>query len=84
MKQENPNLKVILTFADEKAGHVGTIYQATNAIYLGPTPDGKHKYMYIVGGNEKAIKALLPTEKIPYPKKGVKHPLPKGSGLVRP
>ena len=38
IKKEKPNLKVIITRAD--AGrHVGSIYQATNAIYLGKSRD---------------------------------------------
>jgi len=38
IKKEKPNLKVIISRAD--AGrHVGAIYQATNAIYLGKSRD---------------------------------------------
>mgnify|MGYP000893375014 CR=1 FL=1 len=66
VKEDKPNVKVVLTFADEKAGHVGSIYQATNAIYLGQK-DGKHKYIYILKGNAKAIKAKLQPQD--YPKK---------------
>ena len=30
-----PNVKAIVTYADPSQGHVGTIYQATNAVYQG-------------------------------------------------
>lgn len=66
IKQEFPEIKVVLTFADEKAGHMGSIYQATNAIYLGKS-GGKHKYAYILRGNLNAIKNLLGNKS--YPKK---------------
>ena len=34
-KQDRPNYKAVLTFADATQGHLGIIYQATNAIYSG-------------------------------------------------
>lgn len=43
IKQDKPQLKVIITRAD--AGrHVGSIYQATNAIYLGKSRDSMRPY----------------------------------------
>lgn len=67
IKEEFPDVKVVITFADEKAGHLGGIYQATNAIYLGKSPMGKHKYAYILRGNIEALQNLLQAK--PYPKK---------------
>ena len=32
-----PDVWAVVTFADEEMGHIGTIYQATNAIYTGTT-----------------------------------------------
>jgi len=66
LKQEFPLVKIVITFADESEGHMGTIYQATNAIYLGKS-DGKHKYAYILRGNLKSLHKLLQSG--PYPKK---------------
>ena len=66
IKQEFPDVKIVITFADKAAGHRGSIYQATNAIYLGET-GGKHKYAYILRGNTKALQKLLQSK--PYPKK---------------
>lgn len=34
-KQRKPHINAVLSFADATEGHVGTIYQATNAIYTG-------------------------------------------------
>lgn len=34
-KKDRPDYNAILSFADATQGHVGTIYQATNAIYAG-------------------------------------------------
>lgn len=67
LKSEFPQVKVVITFADEKVGHVGSIYQATNAIYLGKSSDGKHKYAYILRGNLQALHNLIKSK--PYPKK---------------
>ena len=37
LKSEKPVIWGVLSFADGTEGHVGTIYQATNALYLGTT-----------------------------------------------
>jgi len=34
-KKDRPNYDAVLSFADATQGHIGTIYQATNAIYTG-------------------------------------------------
>jgi hypothetical protein len=34
-KRAKPHVRAVLSFADATQGHVGTIYQATNAIYTG-------------------------------------------------
>lgn len=67
IKEEFPDVKVVITFADDRAGHLGGIYQATNAIYLGKSPGGKHKYAYILRGNIRALQQHL--QSVPYPKK---------------
>ncbi len=33
-------IRLVVSFSDPAAGHVGTIYQATNAVYLGMSGDG--------------------------------------------
>jgi hypothetical protein len=69
IKEEFPRVKIVITFADDKAGHTGTIYQATNAIYLGISSSGKHKYAYILRGNIKSLLNLLKRKQQAYPKK---------------
>lgn len=58
-----PNLWAVLSFADESEGHRGTIYQATNALYLGETgrrrrfwrdPDGRLRHPRQSGKNLSA------------------------------
>lgn len=40
IKKQSPNIRLIISMADPKAGHVGSIYQAGNWIYTGMTkPD---------------------------------------------
>jgi hypothetical protein len=67
IKQDSPTTKVILTFADERQGHKGSIYQATNAIYLGLGKSGLHKYAYILRGDLNQIRAGLQPYVQPYP-----------------
>lgn len=42
LKQDRPYYAAVLSFADTTEGHLGTIYQATNALYCGTT--GKSKF----------------------------------------
>lgn len=35
LKKDNPLLKLIVSYADDAQGHVGTIYQAMNWVYVG-------------------------------------------------
>lgn len=73
LKNIKPNVKVVVTYADPQQGHIGTLYQATNAKYLGKGSgkQGKHKYIYILGNKsekkyiENKIKDLYQN----YPKK---------------
>jgi len=37
LKEAKPHLWAVVSFADSGAGHVGTIYQATNGLYYGPS-----------------------------------------------
>jgi len=37
LRDDRPNYSAVLSFADTTEGHLGTIYQATNALYLGTT-----------------------------------------------
>ncbi len=35
LKRQSPGLQLVVSYADTKEGHLGTIYQATNWLYLG-------------------------------------------------
>lgn len=37
LKEERPRIKGVISFADATEGHVGTIYQAVNALFCGTT-----------------------------------------------
>lgn len=43
-----PNTKLVVSFADPEQGHVGTIYQATNWLYMGRTMPADE---YILNGS---------------------------------
>jgi hypothetical protein len=49
LHKTNPNLKLVISYADTKEGHLGIIYQAGNWIYEGTIPA---RYMYIVNGEK--------------------------------
>lgn len=38
LKETNPGLRLVVSYADPIQGHVGAIYQATNWVYTGATP----------------------------------------------
>ncbi len=40
LRKSNPNLRLIISFADPNQGHEGVIYQAMNWIYTGKTTEG--------------------------------------------
>lgn len=39
LKEKNPGLRLVISFADPSEGHAGTIYQATNWVYTGKSAD---------------------------------------------
>lgn len=41
LKKHCPSMKLIISYADDREGHHGGIYQAMNWIYVGRTPPGK-------------------------------------------
>ena len=60
LKNLKPDVKAVVTYADPSAGHLGTIYQATNAIYAGKSKGqyGKHKYLYLLGNSREKKQTL--------------------------
>jgi len=58
LKQNSPDLRLAISFADPKHGHDGTVYQASNWIYVGRAPSntdiciGSEKYHERTVGNK--------------------------------
>jgi hypothetical protein len=46
LKQDNPGLRLVVSFADENEGHVGVIYQAGNWVYAGAS---HHEWIRVHG-----------------------------------
>ncbi len=73
IKQLKPILKVIVTYADPTQGHFGTLYQATNAKFLGKGKGagGKYKYIFLLGSKseKKNTEKRMGIEYQDYPKK---------------
>lgn len=46
LHRDNPNIKLIVSYADQRQMHVGTIYQATNWIYVGVASYGTKQYFF--------------------------------------
>jgi hypothetical protein len=44
LKEDRPAARAVVTYAATGEGHIGTVYQATNALYLGTTSPG-HYYL---------------------------------------
>jgi hypothetical protein len=66
LKERKPHINGVLSFADTTEGHVGTIYQATNALYCGETkgrtrfwrdPEGRLRHPRQSGVNISATEA---------------------------
>lgn len=77
----NPNIQVIVSFSDSKVGHVGGVYQATNAIYAGINKSKLHRYLYLRESLAATIKRYQPEYDelvYKYPKKGDKIIHPRG------
>lgn len=56
LKAENPQIKIVVSYADKDQSHKGIIYQATNWLYVGEFTKGDMKY--IVDGKEEHRKSV--------------------------
>jgi len=45
LKHSNPDLKLIVSYADDLQGHIGSIYQAGNWVYTGDT-EPQYKFLF--------------------------------------
>lgn len=48
LKYERPTLRAVVTYASTFEGHIGYVYQATNALYCGTTSN-RHQYLDELG-----------------------------------
>lgn len=46
LHEDDPLCKIVVSFSDHRQKHLGTIYQATNWIYLGLTVTSDTQYFY--------------------------------------
>ena len=70
LHKENPLCEIVLSYADHRQKHLGTIYQATNWIYVGKTITSDTQYFYKgkwthertinAQKNKEQLKATLP------------------------
>lgn len=73
LHKDNPICQMIVSYADHRQKHLGTIYQATNWIYLGKVITSDTQYFYKgkwthertinAQKNKQELKATLPTRK---------------------
>lgn len=56
LHKENPQVRMLVSFADQEQGHLGTIYQAMNWMYVGEAEGSRH---YIVNGKKLHYKSVL-------------------------
>lgn len=49
LHKNNPNLQLVVSYADANQNHLGIIYQAGNWIYEGKSPA---RYLYVINGEE--------------------------------
>lgn len=55
LHKENPQVRMLVSFADQEQGHMGTIYQAMNWMYVGSVAGSQE---YIVNGRKMHYKTV--------------------------
>jgi hypothetical protein len=59
IEKSSHDVWAVITFADEAVGHVGYIYQATNALYTGmTTSDASYKYFVNESGERRSWRSI--------------------------
>lgn len=74
LKKINPKIKIIVSYADKDQGHAGTIYQATNWIYLGCVNENKSGDTLLVNGKKyhrRSLSSLYGTSSFEYIKQNI-------------
>ncbi len=62
LRQNAPDIKALISYSDPKAGHVGTVYQATNWIYQGNRirPNDSWLFQLTEGGEWQHGRTIFP------------------------
>lgn len=63
LKRSNPGLKLIVSFADQNAGHHGGVYQATNWVYVGEGGPSKIPFLNGKRVHERSLSLLVKSGK---------------------
>ena len=61
LKKYNPLVKLVVSYADKKQNHIGTVYQASNWIYVGSTESSGTEYF--INNKWRHAKAIKPQQK---------------------
>ena len=78
IQREHPDVWAVITYADEELGHIGTVYQATNAYYTGFVPINSLPYFVSETGERRSWHGMTSTGKFS------RHNLPPGWTAVMP
>lgn len=68
--RSNPGLRLVVSFADEKAGHHGGIYQAGNWIYTGPMVQSQVKVNRVLT-HKRTVSLRYGTASVPWLRENV-------------
>lgn len=87
LKATNPGLRLVVSYADTRQGHLGTIYQAGNWIYVGTIGD-PHIVIHGQRHHGRSVSSRYGTRSLPWLRKHVdpeahrEDPLPKHKYLM--
>lgn len=65
LRQDMPQVKVLVTYADQQAGHIGYIYQATNWMYIGTAANERKIFIDGERVHRRSLNSKYGTSSIP-------------------
>ena len=78
IERSDHDVWAVVTYADESVGHIGYVYQATNALYTGTVPINSLPYFVNEAGDRRSWHGITSTGKYS------RHNLPPGWRAVMP
>lgn len=78
LERDHKSVWAVVTYADEEMGHIGTVYQATNAYYTGTVPINSLPYFISNDGERRSWHGMTSSGKFS------RHNLPAGWSAVMP